>query len=88
VPQATKAFQAAIKLKEQKYERPPLRVGEAGGVAHREIQNLAEREDASNYELGIELQGRILEKYAKAMATEPKEMQEKLIEELERGFRG
>jgi hypothetical protein len=88
VPQARTAFQAAIQSKGQKYERPPLRFGEAGGVAHREIQNLAEREDASNYELGIELQGWILEKYAEAMATEPREMQGKLIEELERGFRG
>lgn len=87
VPQARLAFNNALVKKADKYTRPELEYGAAGGVEYGMITNLSARENASKYEQRINHQQEILRYYLRSLDKHPSELVDTNMNEIERGFK-
>jgi len=86
VPKARLAFTNALSKKADKYSKPELEFGAAGGVEYGTIMNLSERESASTYQNRIDHQQEILHHYLSSLNREPSELSEANMSALERSF--
>jgi len=87
VPRARQAFMAALSAKAAKFSQPDLVFGAAGGVEYDMISNLDEREAASQYQRDVTEQRHILEQYILGLNIAPRELSDRAMAELERGFK-
>jgi hypothetical protein len=70
VPGSSRAFGAAIEVKEEKPQMPPLKM-EWDPVQGNVITNLKERSEAGSYEMNIEDTVKILKDYQESAAAQP-----------------
>ena len=85
-PRARTAYIKALEIKSEKYSKPELQMGMAGGVDYNTITNLGARECATAYQHRINHQQEILRHYFENLNQDPTALIDEKMDELVRAL--